>query len=125
MEKIYSVLIGVLFLLYSDCAKAQSFTVQQDTVRYSYIGNGVANIYDYINNPSIVVSDSVQLSWKVILSDFPSDWQSATGICDNSICYGYSMCYPSMATKISGKYPDGLGDFHVQTALTTVYPSTV
>jgi len=121
MRRIYILLSGFLFIFGAYTAKGQSFKFQHDTVRLAYTGTGLQNLPDDVDNLSTVVADSVLLTWKVIDTDFPADWQSATGICDNKLCYNWPNLWPTV-NKYSLPYPDGLGDFHLQTALTTTSP---
>jgi len=68
---------------------AQSFTTQYDTTGTPPGGDtvsGAATITNYITNAS--TTDSFQLSWQVIASDFPRSWWHTPnlGICDNNNC---------------------------------------
>jgi len=114
----------------SAAAIAQSFTTQYDTTGTPPGGDtvsGATMIYNYINNPS--TTDSFQLRWQVIASDFPTSWYKGInfGICDNRICQvndpaaGFRLWngtagdsflsdYYSVGT---GGFPKS-GDFHMQ-----------
>jgi hypothetical protein len=118
MRKIYVLLCGILFMANSVYVKAQSFTVQHDTVRYNYAGINGQSVFDLISNTT---SADIKLSWKVIATDFPADWLGATGICDNNLCYNMSPgLWPSMSTMTSDWYHPAIttGDFHLLPALT-------
>lgn len=99
-------------------SQAQSFTVANDTVTATYT-SGTQNYEDAVTNTSTNVNDSLTLKWAVIASNFPADWVAASGICDNNICYPMNSLWPSGAVKQSKKYPDGIGDFHLQTTLSS------
>lgn len=78
-------LICCLFLVGAGTnLKAQSFSVQHDTVTATV--NGVASVNDYIIN---LTTSPITLSWHVTASNFPADWltQAAFGVCDNNVCY--------------------------------------
>ena len=97
---------------------AQSFTVAHDTVIYNWPGGtATQNVEDAVINLSTIITDSVTVKWKVIDSDFPADWVANTGICDNGICYTLAGLWPSGSTQTSKPYPNGPGDFHLQTNL--------
>lgn len=112
----------------SAAAIAQSFTTQYDTTGTPPGGDtvsGATMIYNYIGNPS--TTDSFQLSWQIIASDFPKSWYGTNsfGICDNHTCKNndattlylwngtkgdsFLSNYYSIAT---GGFPTN-GDFHM------------
>ncbi len=122
MRKIYLLLSGIFLFISAYNVTAQTFNFQNDTVILTYTGTGLQNLPDLINNPSTIVTDSVTINWKVIATDFPTDWQGATGICDNKLCYNFPGLWPT-SLRTSYPYPNGLGDFHLQTALTTTTPA--
>ena len=122
MKKIFTLISGFLLFFNSNSLKAQSsFTVQHDTVTYTWPGGATAqNIEDAVVNLSTVSTDSIVVSWKVVGTDFPSDWKANTGICDNNLCYTLPGLWPSTGNMTSNKYAPGNGDFHLQLNLSTV-----
>lgn len=121
MKKIF-ILFSIIAALSSTIVKAQSFSVTHDTINYSW-PNGYPStikIYDYIINPGATPADSIYLKWKIISSDFPSDWIDNTGICDNNSCYSMSTVLASSGMNTSRAYHIGTtGDFHLQIFLAT------
>jgi len=125
MKKIFILLFGLFFLSASYRLDAQSFSVQHDTVNFFYnnVTGGVQTVEDAINNLSTVVSDSIVIKWKVIATDFPADWVSLSGICDNNSCFPMTGLWPAGTLKTSNKYADGIGDFHLQVDLSSATSS--
>jgi hypothetical protein len=60
---------------------AQSFTIPKDTINYTVYGE--AKLYNNITNVS---SSAIQVKWKVVNHNFPTDWQNIQA-CDNNNCY--------------------------------------
>lgn len=113
MKKIF-ILGGLsLSLLTSYNADAQSFTCAHDTVWFSYTGTS-DNIANHISVPS--GGPNVTLNWKVVGTNFSTDWIGATGICDNNTCLpGTTVATGSFPTQTSSPYIAGAtGDFHMQ-----------
>lgn len=77
-------LAGALFA--GGSTYAQSISVQHDTVTLSGAGSQEASNY-IINN----TTTPVILEWKVISTNFPSDWIANTGVCDNNTCVSGSV----------------------------------
>jgi hypothetical protein len=126
MKKIALLISGLslAFALNSNAQSAVTGTTPTfhvgDTV-YATV-TGAATVHDDITN---TYSDSVRVQWHVIYSDLPADWYptgsltTSVGMCDNNLCYGFSSLYPSMATRLSGKYAMAPGgDFHMLLNLT-------
>lgn len=90
---------------------AQSFTMQADTVYYTISGSGITNNEDAV----IPNSDTVTLHWHVIYCNFPTSWMTASGICDNVLCYTMNGLWPSGIETTTAPY-DTTGDFHLQIA---------
>jgi hypothetical protein len=99
-------------------SSAQSFSFS-DTVYATVTSSGQVN--NYIHN---LTSSPLTLKWRVVGSNFPSDWLTATalGICDNKICYynmgGTALWNPgtnSGPTQTSNAYSDTTshGEFHL------------
>lgn len=106
----------LLFFLFiaaivSNKIKAQSFTMQADTIYYTLSGIDVNTIEDAVQ-PN---ASSVTLQWHVIACNFPASWVSASGICDNILCYTMNGLWPSGAIKTTFPYT-ATGDFHLQIA---------
>lgn len=84
MKKIFYILIP-LFLLGTFKSSAQSFNIQEDTVK--------ALMQDYlIDLPASLrnlTNDTIRISWKVIDHNIPTDWADSGqfGLCDNVLCY--------------------------------------
>lgn len=74
--------VALLSFVLSNNAKAQSFTLDHDTVKYVLYNNAV--IHNDMNNVS---SNFIFVDWKVVQHNLPADWQAAIGICDNKLCY--------------------------------------
>ena len=123
MKKILLLILSVSGLFSSVFVKAQSFSVQADTVWATASTSGLTHIADTIS----VASGSASLKWKVKESNFPADWQVDTvlGICDAFICRqntGGSLWNGTSGTYYTCMYP-GTGnshDFHFQLDM---YPS--
>lgn len=128
MKKIYTLITAALFLVAVKHVQAQSsgssFSVQHDTMYISTAG--FANMINGVNNTS---GGSLPIQWKVLSSNFPTDWIPGVGICDNSNCFTGTGLWPSGTTPSSGMWPSGntyaatygsagLGDFHVNLDLT-------
>lgn len=125
MKKILLTVFGFLTLS-AQVAMGQTFTIS-DTVRFVYVQGGstptqVAN--DFISTPS--THDSVAINWKVVATDFPSDWSGSNlGICDNNNCYtnGTQALWNSSTQTgtlwPSKKYAGLDGDFHMQIDLSS------
>lgn len=131
MKKIFTAILGILFLSGNYTTKAQSFSVQKDTAVFFWPGGTTAqNFVNGVINPTTVATDSITIQWKVIATDFPSDWisnttgSSVTGVCDNNLCYIASALWPSSSLMTSKKYGMGTGDFHLQTNLSAAATGT-
>ncbi len=112
MKKIFTFITGLLFIYTaSEQLSAQSFSVAHDTVTVTN-PSGMVFLTDEITPASTAVT----VQWKVISSDFPADWITATGICDNNLCYNLSSLWPSGALKVSSPYA-ATADFHLQVNL--------
>ena len=112
MKKIFTLLAIVCTMAVSGYkAHAQSFTLSADTVYFNVSGTTVTNV----NNNVAVPSGSVTLNWTVVGSDFPALWDTASGLCDNFLCYNLYDLWPSGVTRISDVYtPTNSHDFHLQ-----------
>ena len=110
MKKIFTLFTGLLLLSATAKLSAQSFTIQHDTATLNS-PTGLVTVVDGVTPGA----SNVTITWKVIETNFPSDWQAGTGICDNNQCYSSGLLWPSGTTKTSFSYAAGvLGDFHMQ-----------
>jgi hypothetical protein len=83
---IYFWMMGAFALLVSNTAKAQSFSVQFDTVKAVVSGTPALN-----NKVTTTSSTPIKITWQVTYHNLPIDWQSAIGLCDNNLCYGNTI----------------------------------
>jgi hypothetical protein len=108
-------LTAFVWATFSVVVNAQSFTIQSDTVYSTPVG--VTTILDGVT----ATSTSVTIGWKVIGSDFPANWVSVSGVCDNNLCHNLVDLWPSGTMESSNSYPAlGHGDFHMLLNLDTV-----
>lgn len=117
----------LLFILAAFCTaplavKAQSFSIQADTVWTTATVGGVTHSYDTIATPA-----PVTLSWRVLSTNFPSDWliDSVLGICDANLCRqnnASQLWDGTSGTTFTCTYPSSSGshDFHLQLDLQNV-----
>ena len=99
---------------------AQTFSIERDTVRYTYI-NGSGEVF--VRDSIIPVTGSSIITWSIIATNFPADWQTNTQMCDNHNCFAWSQLWPTSGstTKTSNAYASGTGsvrDFHLVLNLT-------
>ena len=110
MKKTLLFLALIVSVFTSQLAKAQSFNVAGDTI---VTGNLVGNTEDAIIN---ITTGNITLQWIVTATDFPSDWLSGTGICDNKLCYSDALIWTGTSgiSHTSNPYSPDSGDFHLQ-----------
>lgn len=108
----------LLFLMRTGTTQAASFTVLNDTV-YVVATTGSEVIWDSV----LINTGGTKLDWKVISSNFPSDWLSGgTGLCDNKLCYNLNTLWPSMVQKTSLAYTaNDTGTIDMILALTSTF----
>lgn len=118
MKKTFILAVSALLLFISSVAVAQSsagsFSLTHDSLTVTVPNSGASPVNFF--NPIVVPSGSVTLQWKVVYTNFPSDWLSvgATGVCDNHLCYG-NVPITTGTTQTSEPYTvSGTNDFHVQ-----------
>ena len=75
-------IIAVLLCIFHETGRAQSFKVAYDTV---YIN--VTSDTAYYDNVTNLLSSPITISWKVVATNFPSDWLALLAFCDNKNCY--------------------------------------
>ncbi len=112
MKKLLFLLFSVFTLSSSVTTQAQSFSIEKDTVRLTFYGTDLM----YLRDSVVPLSGSTVINWSVTATNFPSDWQSGIGICDNKSCYPMSLLWPSGTIKNSYAYSNttGVRDFHMQ-----------
>ncbi|MCF8448612.1 MAG: T9SS type A sorting domain-containing protein [Taibaiella sp.] len=112
MKRIFILMSLAATLLVGKAANAQSFSAQNDTVYLNL--NLIDNVHNNIVNNS---SNTVEIEWKAIQSNFPSDWSANTGICDNVNCItGNGIWSPTTAT-LNESTSSTSNDFRLQVAL--------
>jgi hypothetical protein len=114
MKKVLTFLSLSCVLLGAGSARAQSFSVEHDTVKLS-----ASTTFNAINNIENLTSANITIQWVVSDHNFPTDWLETAGVCDNNLCYTYTDIWPSVLRN-SNPYTPGLGDFHFQGDLTAV-----
>ena len=120
MRKI-SILLS-FFILGTYASNAQSsssagtFSVTDTVYANVTSSSGSVTVPDYVHDIS---TDSIKINWKIVGTDFPTDWISntgggSTGLCDNNLCYNMTTLWPSGAIRTSNKYAPGVaGDYHM------------
>lgn len=130
MKKLFILLTAIVSFSFVDKATAQSFSTTSDTAFYTYSTPGTLQS---IHNNITALGSNAKIDWKVVATNFPSDWAAASGlgICDNNLCYNFPGLWPAGTLKTSDVYTAGVeGDFHLQfglpsTATTGTYYVTV
>ena len=123
MNKLYTFITAVLLLVAVKQVQAQSsgasFAVQHDTVAFTTAGGyGVTN---GINN---LTSGPIGIRWKVVATNFPSDWIAGLGICDNVTCLNSTSLWPGDTGSNNATYGTGMGSFSFNVDLTAASPGT-
>lgn len=113
MKKLFTFILMTIGVASVKDAVAQSLSFGADTVTFS--ASGTYNAASNITNSS---GSNMTVQWKVVSTNFPSDWLTNTGICDNSNCYTTSYFWPTTINEST--YPAGEGDFHLTMDLSTV-----
>jgi hypothetical protein len=99
MKKVFTLLSLAGALMAGNGASAQSISVQHDTVSFSTGGS-----YEAHNDITNLTGSALTLQWRVVSSNFPTDWMANTGICDNSTCISGSGLWPA-GTTYESVYP--------------------
>ena len=123
MKKIFILLTSAVALLGYTNSNAQSFVMERDTAFFTSTSATLQNIYDTV----APIGSAISLKWNVVATNFPADWLSVSGICDNNNCYnlsGTGGLWPAGTMKTSMSYPvAGTNhDYHLQfnaSAITT------
>jgi hypothetical protein len=100
MKKLFTILCTVMAVAGFKSAEAQSFSMERDTVYYTTSGAST----QFINNTVVPGSLPVTLKWNIVSTNFPSDWLSASVICDNNSCYPTASAWASGSVKTSNSY---------------------
>lgn len=106
MKRIILAVLGFGGLTSAYNSSAQTFTPADKHVKYTVYTS--ANINANITNTT---SSDIQLSWRIYSHDFPADWKSTTGVCDNVTCYTSGVFSGGTNTTIPFS---GTMDFHLQ-----------
>ncbi len=120
MKKFITLLSLAGALLTAGSTYAQSIDVQHDTVTVS--GAGFYDAYNYIINTT---TSPITIEWKVISTNFPSDWIGNTGICDNKTCISGGGLWPTTTYETdpyAGSITNGM--FKMQIDLATASGTT-
>lgn len=80
MKKIF--LYAFLLFVTASSVTAQTFTIPHDTIAEMLSGD--AKFYNKMKNIS---SAPITIAWNIQSHDFPADWDTTLGICDNVTCY--------------------------------------
>lgn len=122
MKQLFSFLFCGMLFFGSASASAQSFSVVHDTI---YITTGGAT-YSLPDSVLVMPTPSINIQWKILITDFPPDWQYNLGFCDPTACYVMSSLYPSGSVQASS-FGTGFGTsggniFTYSNDLTTATP---
>ena len=117
MKRIFIFFGLVASVLFSSKANSQTFTVAHDTVRFT-CNFGATEVDDFLT----ISSGPLAIKWDVVATNFPTEWLSGSGICDNKLCYPISNLWPSGSIETSNSYSSGLGGFHLQFGAGTSSP---
>ena len=114
MKKIFTLFCTVAILTGFSRVNAQSFTMGSDTLYYTVSGTSIITV----NNTVLPATGPVTLNWNIVATNFPADWITASGLCDNQLCYNVGLptnLWPSGVVKTSFAYPvTGNHDYHLQ-----------
>jgi len=117
-KRIFTLLAGLLFS-FSSGVYAQSFTID-DTVHSTPIG--YTTVLDVISNTT---ASTLKVQWKVIASNFPTDWNPLFSLCDNMTCISNGGATANNLWPMGLSYTSAdisassIGDFHMIIDLTT------
>jgi hypothetical protein len=110
MKKLFIILTsGIVLNLCGSAANAQSFTMAHDTVLITTGGTVLTTFPDSVNN---LTGSDLALNWKVIGTNFPTDWKDASGFCDPFACYSDLNMWPVATTK-NFSLASGLAPFYL------------
>ena len=96
MKKFLFLVFSVAGLLSGNAAFSQNptyFTTVRDTLSFTVptTGNTITSVNEiFFNNIINLGTDSLQISWHVLNSNFPADWLGSIGACDNKNCFSNS-----------------------------------
>jgi Secretion system C-terminal sorting domain len=99
--KRYLVMLAYLVLLSGGISQAQSYVVIRDSL--PCVTTGTATFPDSI----VITSAPDSFYWKVVATDFPTDWQASCVLCDNAVCKGIDYLWPASDTERTLAYAAG------------------
>lgn len=110
MKKFFVMLSFASMFFATGKSVAQSMSSPHDTITFSTNG-----FYEAHNDITNLLSGNLTAQWRVVASNFPTDWINNTGICDNSTCISGSGLWPT-ATTYETMYPtsSSAGTFKMQ-----------
>jgi hypothetical protein len=108
----------ITLLIASNTFSQTSFMVQADTV-WASPALGVSTA---VEDRIAATTGTVSAVWKVVNTDFPSDWLASTGVCDNHACYTCTSLWTigtgSLGSELSLSYDTLFGNFDLLVAFT-------
>jgi hypothetical protein len=117
MRKLLTLLFATTLSLAAKNALAQSIVPTIDTIWTDPWG--YQHLHNYLN---ITTSTPFTIDWKVVETNFPTDWLPLFQVCDNNNCYPSLTLLPiggTGKTKTSLLYNNGLGEFRMTIDLTS------
>jgi hypothetical protein len=115
MKKLFYIIMMQLFCQIV-AVRAQSLTTAMDTVYVTAV-----NDTDVTNSFGVLGGASIGVDWRVLSSDFPMDWQVATGLCDANNCFSFNTLWPVLSVQHVAALP-GSNSFRFVSLLSTVTP---
>lgn len=115
MQKFFCFIIMQLLCI-TTVVRAQSLTTAMDTVYVTAV-----NDTDVTNSFGVLGGASIGVDWRVLSSDFPMDWQVATGLCDANNCFSFNTLWPVLSVQHVAALP-GSNSFRFVSLLSTVTP---
>lgn len=109
MRIIHSFLFALAILSTPGIAKGQTIVCEFDTTW----STPPANMYNRIK----VTTGATSIKWKVVSSNFPSDWLPHFGFCDNVACYtngSAGALWPTGSIQTTVPIDTGFSDFYLQ-----------
>jgi hypothetical protein len=97
-------LVCSIFFAGGVACNAQTVILAHDTINVVASGSSIETYYDTVSNLTATAAD---IQWKVISTNFPTDWRNASVFCDPDACYGDFHMWPAIPTK---NFTLGTGD---------------